>query len=302
MTSVISVQRKAIINHTKQDILDIFCSDKDVPITTDEPLPFVKWAGGKRCLIRELESNLPEEFNNYYEPFIGGGALFFAISKDLNSAFLSDFNFQLVLTYAAIKNDPEKLIAQLKTHAKQHSKDYYYKVRSYHNAKDPIFIAARLIYLNKTCYNGLYRVNKSGNFNVPIGRYTNPNIVQEANIRNCNRALQIATIECREFDTIQPEAGDFVYCDPPYHPTDEINFTSYTKNDFTEKDQERLRDFALKLHKKGVKVMLSNSNSKYINSLYDKKPFNIQVVEAPRFVNCKRDGRNPVEEVLITTY
>ena len=302
MDSPAFVQRKIIINHTKQDILDAFCSEQETPTVINEPLPFVKWAGGKRCLIKEMESNLPEKFNNYYEPFVGGGALFFAIARDLNTAYLSDFNFQLMLTYSVIKNDPEKLIAQLRNHANQHSKEYYYKIRSHHNAKDPIYIAARLIYLNKTCYNGLFRVNKSGHFNVPMGKYKNPNIVQESNIRNCHRALQIANIECREFDTILPEYGDFVYYDPPYHPTDEINFTSYTKTDFTEKDQERLRDFTLKLHKKGVKVMLSNSNTKYIRSLYNMKPFNIQIVHAPRFVNCKRDGRNPVEEVLITTY
>ncbi len=281
--------------------LDMPFSEADEP-TGDRASPFVKWAGGKRNIIDELKARLPDEFNHYYEPFVGGGALFFELYDQLPAAYLSDVNFDLILAYNVIKNDSDELIELLKKHAVKHSKDYYYKVRSQHELQGPVKIAARFLYLNRTCYNGLYRVNKKGEFNVPMGSYKNPNITQEDNIRACSSALQIATIEYRSFDKITPQSGDFVYFDPPYHPTDENNFTSYTSQDFTEKDQVSLRDFALYLHRQGVKVMLSNSNAKFINGLYKAKPFHVRIVHAPRLVNCKPNGRNNVEEVLITTY
>jgi len=264
--------------------------------------PFVKWVGGKRSLINELNDNLPSDFGNYYEPFVGGGALFFALEETLSGSFISDRNLDLIITYNVIKKDPHKLIELLKIHDEKHGKEYYYKVRGKHELQNPIEIAARLIYLNRTCYNGLYRVNKSGHFNVPIGRYKNPNIIQESNILACHKALKSTSIEYRQFDQITPEKGDFVYFDPPYHPTDEASFTTYTKSNFTETDQVRLRDFALKLHKNGVKVMLSNSNTKFINNLYGDKAFKINIVKAPRFINCKSNKRNAVEEVLIVSY
>jgi|LDZT01.1.fsa_nt_gi DNA adenine methylase len=270
--------------------------------TVSTATPFVKWVGGKRSLINELISNLPSEFNDFYEPFVGGGALFFALNEGLPVAYLSDTNLDLVLTYKVIQKEPQKLIDQLKIHNNNHSEEYYYKIRSQHELQDPIKIAARLLYLNKTCYNGLYRVNKSGHFNVPIGRYTNPNIVQETNILACHEALKSAIVEYKQFDQITPKKDDFVYFDPPYHPTDEASFTTYTKSNFTETDQVRLRDFALELHKRGVKVMLSNSNTKFINDLYKDKAFKIKIVNAPRFVNCKSNKRNAVEEVLIVSY
>lgn len=266
------------------------------------PCPFVKWAGGKRCIINELCENLPEDFNDYYEPFVGGGALFFEIHKQLDRAYLSDSNFELVITYRMIQKNPEELIDLLKVHQRNHSKDYYYQIRDHLNPEEPVEIAARFIYLNKTCYNGLYRVNKKGRFNVPLGRYKNPNVVQEENILACSKALTCAKIVGKEFDTIKPKENDFVYFDPPYHPTDEISFTKYTKLDFTEKDQERLRDFAIRLQKKGVYVLLSNSNTRFIRELYSVKPFTTLTVHAPRYVNCKADKRNPVEEALIRSY
>lgn len=266
------------------------------------PVPFVKWVGGKRCLIKELTSHLPEKINTYHEPFVGGGALFFAIHNQLKSACLSDTNFDLVIAYKAIQKEPDKLISMLKKHSENHSKDYYYKIRDSHNIADPINLAARLIYLNRTCYNGLYRVNRAGHFNVPMGSYKNPSIVNEANILACSEALKKVKIEMKPFDSIRPKTGDLVYFDPPYHPTDEESFTSYTKSDFTEKDQVRLRDFAVTLHKKGVKVMLSNSHTSFIRDLYKSSIFKIHIVKAPRFVNCKKDKRNPVEEVIITNY
>lgn len=267
-----------------------------------KPAPFVKWVGGKRFLIQELVSKLPKEFNNYYEPFIGGGALFFEIYESLKFAYLSDINFDLMITYKVIQKNPDKLIGLLKIHAKNHDEKYYYKIRNQHDLQDPIEIAARFIYLNRTCFNGLYRVNKSGQFNVPIGRYTNPNIIQEDNIKAVSQALQKAKIECKSYLQINPEKDDFVYIDPPYQPTADTSFTTYTKYDFTEKDQVELRDYILRLHKKGVKVILSNSNVAFIQDLFKDKIFNIDIVKAPRFINCKPDGRDLVEEVIIRNY
>jgi DNA adenine methylase len=166
----------------------------------------------------------------------------------------------------------------------------------------PVEIAARFLYLNKTCYNGLYRVNKKGQFNTPMGSYKNPDVVLEQNIGLCNEALRVANINYWQFDQIKPKEGDFTYFDPPYHPINVTNFTGYTKLDFTEQDQIRLRDFALKLHKAGVKVMLSNSSAQLIRQLYNDRPFIIRSVHAPRYINCKPNERNNVEELLITTY
>jgi DNA adenine methylase len=266
------------------------------------PCPFVKWAGGKRFLINELISRLPARFNNYYEPFAGGGALFFAIyQKFTGQAYLSDINLDLVFAYRAIQDDPRRLITILKNHAENHTREHYYEVRT-SEPEEAIDRAARFIYLNKTCYNGLYRVNKSGKFNVPLGTQKNSSIVQESNILRCHEALKCAQVEYKEFDKITPKPGDFAYCDPPYHPTDAVSFTGYTKMNFTERDQERLMEFAISLHRKGVFVMLSNSDTPYINDLYKGEPFKISIVNAPRFVNCKADKRNPVREVLITNY
>jgi DNA adenine methylase len=264
--------------------------------------PFVKWVGGKRSIIDDLKAHLPDNFNDYYEPFIGGGALFFALHQRLRKAHLSDTNLDLIIAYRMVQQAPEKLLELLKEHAQKHSEEYYYKVRDRHFLQDPVEKAARLLYLNKTCYNGLWRVNSKGKFNVPIGRYKNPGIVQEENILACCNALQAVDIQLADFDEIQPMEGDFVYFDPPYYPMDDASFTRYAKLDFTEQDQVRLRNFVLELSKKGVNVMLSNSDTTFIRDLYKSKPFKTATVQAPRFVNCKSNKRNPVNEVLITNY
>ncbi len=169
---------------------------------------------------------------------------------------------------------------------------------------DEVGVAARFIYLNRTCFNGLYRVNKSGKFNVPIGSYKNPGIVNEDNLMACHKALQKATITYHIYKDIDPmpQAGDFVYLDPPYHPTTEDSFTAYTKENFTEQNQSELRDFALELHRAGVKVMLSNSKTQFIKDLYSDRAFNLYTVQAPRAVNCKPHQRGAVDEYLITNY
>lgn len=277
-------------------------SSEETPPETGKASPFVKWAGGKRSIITELVKRLPESFNGYWEPFVGGGALFFEIDTRLTTAFLSDSNWELIITFNAIKKDPESLITKLEEHARKHNEKYYYRIRNQQALQDPIDVAARFLYLNKTCYNGLYRVNKKGEFNVPIGSNANPGIVQRDNIMLCSVALQKAQIEYREFDMINPKDGDFVYFDPPYHPTGSGSFTKYTKQDFSEKDQARLRDFAVKLNKQGIKVMVSNSDTPFIRDLYSGSIWHIVVVQAPRMVNCKPDGRGVVNELIITNY
>ena len=269
--------------------------------------PFVKWVGGKRSLLPELLKRLPASFNNYYEPFVGGGALFFALKNERRldfagggQAFLSDVNFDLINTYQVIKRDAEPLIARLKQHARKHSKDYFYKIRSQHQLDDRIEIAARFIYLNKTCYNGLWRVNSKGEFNVPIGDYKNPAICQAELLRACHASLQGVDVRLRDFRELDAAAGDFVYFDPPYRPLDKTSFTRYAKADFGEAEQEALRDLCLALHERGAKFMLSNSDTS--TPLYQDPIFNVKPVTAPRLVNSKADSRGNVKELLITNY
>ena len=246
---------------------------------------------------------MPEAFRTYWEPFVGGGALFYEANGRISQAVLSDINAELITCYSAVKQDPDPLIAALESHASRHSKTYYYAVRSQHTLQDPTEVAARLIYLNRTCFNGLYRVNRKGEFNVPIGSYTNPQIVNEANLRACSEALQSAQVEVIDFMDIKPCDGDFVYCDPPFDPLSvTASFTSYTKGSFGSQDQINLRDTALEWHRAGAKVMISNSDTDFIYDLYDSGPFTIRVVQAPRMVNSKADKRGPVNELVITTY
>ena len=263
--------------------------------------PFVKWVGGKRNLLDQILPRLPEKFNTYYEPLVGGGAVYFSIAGKVKKSILADTNLDLVLTYKAIQKDPQKLISRLKYHARNHNEDHFYSVRE-KQKRDPIGIATRFLYLNKTCYNGLYRVNRSGKFNVPIGRYKNPGIVLADNILGCHRALKNTTIHHSDFETINPKKDDFVYFDPPYYPINGSSFTQYTSNGFSEKEQIRLRNFIEAIHRKGVKVMLSNSNTEFIKELYKGKYFKKHLVKAPRFVNSKANQRGNVEELLITNY
>ncbi|HEX8072720.1 MAG TPA: DNA adenine methylase [Pyrinomonadaceae bacterium] len=265
--------------------------------------PFVKWVGGKRSLMNSIRQYLPAGFDNYYECFVGGGAVFFALVEQITKAYLSDNNLDLVITYQEIKQDPTRLIARLKELAAGHSEEQYYRVRDEEPA-DEVEVAARFVYLNKTCFNGLWRVNKSGKFNVPMGDYKNPNIVNEENLLACHKALQKATITFHDYRKVdpRPQAGDFVYLDSPYHPTADDSFTAYTRENFTEQNQVELRDFALELHQAGVRVMLSNSKTRFIEDLYSDRAFHLHIVQAPRTVNCKPNARGAVDEYLITNY
>lgn len=264
---------------------------------TIKTTPFIKWAGGKRGIMKELVSRFPKNINNYYEPFVGGGAVFF--TNNFKNSNLSDLNQDLIITYNIIKNNPKELIDLLIIHNKNHSKEYFYKIRLQHNLTNPIEIASRFIYLNKTCFNGLYRVNKSGEFNVPFGKYKNPNIIQKDNILACHNKLENTNIKYQEYNKINSKAGDFVYFDPPYYPIDQKYFTSYTKYGFTQKDHIELRDFALNLIDNGVNIMISNSDTKYTRELYNIPEFKINTIIAPRYINAN-GNRIPIKELIIT--
>ena len=208
----------------------------------------------------------------------------------------------MINTWQVIQRDVEPLIAQLQQHAQNHDKTYYYALREHHNLEDRVAIAARFIYLNKTCYNGLWRVNSQGRFNVPIGSYKNPTICNADLLRACHRALRGVDIRLRDFRDIQPSAGDFVYFDPPYHPLDDASFTSYARHGFGKADQECLRDLCFRLHRDGVRLMLSNSDTAFVRALYADDAFRVETVQAPRMVNRDASKRGDVNELLITNY
>lgn len=261
-------------------------------------LPFLKWAGGKRAIVPEIRVHMPNSFNNYYEPFVGGGAVFFAIESIIQGkAFLSDINTELMITYKVVASKVEELIKELEIHQNKHSAEYYKKVRDDSKSTDPVKVAARFIYLNKTCFNGLYRVNSGGKFNVPMGRYANPTICDAENLRKASKVLQGASLDFGNFSNITGVSNkDFIYCDPPYHQT----FTDYIAGGFNDDKQKELKKFADICKGRGAYIMLSNSDTPFIRELY--KDYYIYEVSAPRSINCKVEGRNNTVELLITSY
>lgn len=278
--------------------------------------PFVKWAGGKTQLLPELEKYIPDNnFTRYFEPFLGGGAFFFYLvsSKQLKfTAYLSDVNKELINAYKVIKDDVEALIELLRVHEKRYKvspNEYYYKLRAARSKPlTDVESAARFITLNKTCYNGLYRVNKDGMFNVPIGRYKNPLICDSKNLRNVSIALRHtnAHLFANNYQGTLELArgeGDFIYLDPPYKPTSiTANFTSYTNDGFGDKDQIALYEIFKKLDRKGCKIMLSNSDTPFIRELYrDFKEYTSQA-SVLRAINCKPTGRTGHTELLVRNY
>ena len=267
---------------------------------------FVKWAGGKKQLLEQFKLFFPNEIERYHEPFIGGGAVAFYVIKHYKpkEIFLSDINEELINAYLMIRNNVEELIKLLKEHKKNHNEEYYYKIRALKPENlSKVERAGRLIYLNKTCFNGLYRVNSKGKFNVPIGSYENPLICPEKELREISVLLKDAKIECMSFEGVLKNAKmeDFIYFDPPYYPLKEgKSFTSYTKEAFLEKEQRRLAEVFDELNKRDCKVMLSNSDTPLIESLYKKyKPL---VVKAKRMINCNAKGRGEINELIITNY
>jgi DNA adenine methylase len=266
--------------------------------------PFVKWVGGKSQLRLDLLSRLPASFVRYFEPFLGGGALFFALQP--SKAYLSDINLDLINTYRAIQNNVSELIEDLKQH--RYDKDYYYKIRSIDRTLDylewtDIQKAGRLIYLNKSCFNGLYRVNSKGYFNVPMGSYNNPKILDEENLLACSKVLKKCNISIHPFLEIEDilDKDDFVYFDPPYAPLNTTsNFTSYTQDGFGSEMQIELRDFCNRLTDRGVKFMLSNSSAPLILELYEK--YHIEFIYASRAINSKGEKRGKIPEVIVRNY
>jgi DNA adenine methylase len=271
---------------------------------SSSPRPVLKWAGGKGRLLPHLLRLTPEKFSAYHEPFIGGGALFFRLAGQVtaNRVFLSDVNPALIDVYIALRDCPNEVIDILRVHV--YERDYYYRIRALN--PDDLTLperAARIIYLNKTCYNGLFRENRAGQFNVPFGRYKNPTICDEPNLRAASRALQGVDIARRNFATVLEFArpGDFVYFDPPYHPLSATaNFTAYDRNGFGPDDQRHLRDVFATLGERGVRAMLSNSDTPFIRELY--QGFAVDEVFAARAVNSKANGRGKIAEVIVRNF
>ncbi len=287
--------------------------------SVSEAKPFVKWAGGKRQILHILIKNLPTEIYQgkikvYTEPFVGGGALFFKLKSmfDFEKVILADKNKDLINAYTSVRDDVASLIKILKELEKRFyeskdRKEFYYAMREKFNNKRKFDIerAALFLFLNKTCFNGLYRVNSKGKFNVPFGRYKNPVICEEKNLMNASRLLSDAELIAGDFTLIEKEIGanTFVYLDPPYRPISETSsFTSYNSDLFDDKEQERLAKFVRKIDLRNVKFMLSNSYSKdgFFQKLYS--GFDIKTIRVKRYISATIAGRTEVREILVKNY
>jgi len=275
--------------------------------------PFIKWAGGKSQLLPQILNRIPDEYNNYFEPFIGGGAVFYALNNTLHNtlnpkkAFISDFSKDLITTYKTVRDKPEILAEELSSY--EYNEEFYYKLReldrdqSKFKKLSELQVAARFIYLNKTCFNGLYRVNSKGQFNVPFGKYKNPSFFKIENLKACSKALLNADIKHQDYKAILEKVNkkDLIYLDPPYSPLNKTSsFTSYTKDGFNNEKQIELRNFCIDLDKKGAKFLLSNSYTTLILDLY--KDFRIEALKAKRAINSNAKKRNSINEVLISNY
>ena len=259
------------------------------------PAPFLTWAGGKRRVIPSIVKVIPDKFNAYYEPFLGGGALFFALQKYLNKTFLSDFNDDLISTYIAIQQDVSAVVECLKYYNSNHSSNLFYKVRDdFQTYTDKVSKAAAFIYLNKSCFSGIYRVNRNGKFNVPMKRQSNINICDERNLREVFSSLKSVDIKTCSFEKINPQLGDFVYCDPPYDGT----FTDYTKSGFDRDKQVVLKDCADIWSSRGAHVVVSNSDTGFIRDLW--RDWDFRDVSVASTINRTNKNRENAMEVLIT--
>jgi DNA adenine methylase len=270
--------------------------------------PFVKWVGGKRQLLPSIIEHLPDDFSRYryIEPFVGGGAVLFHLQPP--NAIINDFNEELINVYLVIKNHLDELIADLKKH--RNDPDYFYGIRSLDRAPGfqnltPVQRASRVIYLNKTCYNGLYRVNSAGEFNTPFGRYKNPNIVNEPTLKAVSRYLNSNNIIIRSGDynevLQQADQNCFVYLDPPYYPISEsANFTGYVQGGWNAQDQVKLKMACDQLTARGIKFLHSNSSAPFIKDLY--KDYKVGIVKASRAINSNGADRGEIDEVLIRNY
>lgn len=270
-------------------------------------MPVVKWVGGKRQLITEIDKYIPSQISTYYEPFLGGGAVFFYLQP--KKAVVNDINKELINLYQVIQDNVEELIEDLKKH--KNEPDYFYSIRELdrdlevYKKLTPVERASRIHYLNKTCYNGLFRVNSQGQFNVPFGRYKNPNIVNEITLRAVSNYFNSAkiTFKCCDFEEAVKGArkGSFIYFDPPYDPvSDTSSFTGYDKGGFDRQEQKRLKKLCDKLNRRGIKFLLSNSETEFILDLY--RDYKIEIVQAKRSINSKGNKRGEVNEVLVMNY
>ena len=278
-------------------------------------VPIVKWAGGKRQIIKSLLEKLPSHFSTYFEPFLGGGALLIELYNKgiLKNAVVSDINLELINLYTAIKNCPDEVVYYIKNLDFKNAEDDYYKARELYNSikiknmgtieNENLLKAVLLLYLNRHCYNGLYRVNSKGEFNVPFGRYKNPKMPTSEEIFAFSEMLQSVEILHADFEEAVKKASefDFVYFDPPYMPVSKTaNFTDYTVAGFSKVEQVRLKNVCDNLSKKGCFVMVSNSDSEFIRDLY--RSYNIEVIEAKRLINSTAEKRTGHKEVIITNY
>jgi len=266
--------------------------------------PILKWAGGKRQLLTDIIGLFPKDYSRrtYHEPFVGSGAVFFTIEPKTGT--INDINKHLMNFFKVVKYSPEELIEEASKY--EYEKETYYKFRDRYNEEEisDLERAALFLYFNKTGFNGLWRVNSKGKFNVPFGRYKNPTIVPKGKIREANKILKDIEILCTDFSYIIEKAdkGDLCYFDPPYEPVSETAyFTSYTAKGFDMKEQKRLSETCSKLDEKGVYFVLSNSHVKQIVDLYDMNPnFKIKIVQARRSINSKADKRGLINEILVT--
>lgn len=267
-------------------------------VREERPRPFLKWVGGKTQLLPEILARFPSRFGRYFEPFIGGGAVFFALAPE--RAVLADINARLIATYRAIRDELPAVIAALHRHRAE--REHFYRVRAMDpDTLSPAEAAARMLFLNRTCFNGLYRVNKRGEFNVPFGDYRNPTLCDEVNLTRVAAQLRDVDLRVGPVFRVAAEArrGDLVYFDPPYDPVSSTaSFTSYTAEGFGRHEQERLAELFGELAARGVHVVLSNSDTPFIRELYSK--FIVEQVFARRAVNRRADRRGPVPELLIT--
>jgi DNA adenine methylase len=269
---------------------------------------FLKWAGGKLQLIEQFENLFPHNFRNYYEPFVGSGAVFFYVKSKLkpNKVILSDTNEELINCFVVVRDRTSELVELLLNHRKRHSKEYYYAVRTIQpNRLDSVERAARFIYLNKTCFNGLYRVNSKGQFNVPFGDYVNPSIFDKNTLFQASQLLQGVDLQVMTFEKVLDFAGkdDFVYFDPPYIPLSKTSsFTRYSKSDFSMKEQKQLSEVFEALDSRGCFVMLSNSDHALTRELYRHYKKNTVLVRAKRMINSVGSKRGAINELIVTNY
>lgn len=273
-------------------------------------LPILKWVGGKRQLLPEIRKRIPSNYSKYYEPFVGGGAVLFDLQP--KKATINDVNEELINLYNVVKNNVEELIEDLAKH--ENTEEYFYDIRALDRDSDKykkmsnIERASRIHYLNKTCYNGLFRVNLAGQFNAPFGKYKKPNIKNEITLRATSKFFNESKVEIKNCDFEEAlkgiRKGAFVYFDPPYEPiSDTSNFTGYSKGGFNREEQIRLKKLCDKLDARGIKFLLSNSSSEFIMQLYrENSNYKIELIKAKRSINSKGNKRGEIDEILVKNY